>query len=455
MAFQQALSGLTVAGKAIDVTSHNIANASTVGYKQSVSHFSDVYAASLNGSGASQVGIGVNLAAVQQQFTQGNISTTNNPLDISINGAGFFRMDNNGAVTFSRNGQFHLDKNGFIVNDQEMKLTGYAAESGIIVPSTPEPLKISASNLAPVATGQNMSSAFRGVKVNVNLDSRLSETASSGQVMPPWVDGPATGAWSPNPETYHYSTALTVYDSLGNDHTLTYYFRKDDAASAGGNSTWNVFASMDGTTNAHLTLTNPTLEFDARGTLLNGTPPAALNVVVDLDAIVTDLGGTNNARTGPDIVGPPPVPGFQFDVDFFGSTQHGTASGTNRLEQDGFTAGTLVGLSVGSDGVILGRYSNGQTFAQGQVVLANFTNSNGLQPQGNNQWVETSMSGPPLVGAPKTSALGVLTSSSVEESNVDLTSELVSLITNQRNYQANAQSIKTQDQVLQTLVNLR
>lgn len=444
MAFQQALSGLTVAGKAIDVTSHNIANASTVGYKQSVSHFADVYAASLNGSGASQVGIGVNLAAVQQQFTQGNISTTNNPLDISINGAGFFRMETNGAVTFSRNGQFHLDKNGYIVNDQEMKLTGYAAASGIIVPSTPEPLKISASNLSPVATGQNMSSAFRGVKVNVNLDSRLAETDSAGKVMPPWVDGPATGTWTPNPETYHYSTALTVYDTLGNDHTLTFYFRKNDTASAAGDSTWDVFANMDGTTNAHVTLGNVPLTFDDRGTLLNGTPPNAMTVSIELDDVVTDLGGTNNAASP-----------FDFDVDFFGSTQHGTASGTNRLEQDGFTAGTLVGLSVGNDGVILGRYSNGQTFKQGQVVLANFTNNNGLQPQGNNQWVETSMSGPPLVGAPKSSSLGSLTSSSVEESNVDLTSELVSLITNQRNYQANAQSIKTQDQVLQTLVNLR
>lgn len=444
MAFQQALSGLTVAGKAIDVTSNNIANASTVGYKQSVSHFSDVYAASLNGAGASAIGIGVNLAGVQQQFTQGNISTTNNPLDISINGAGFFRMDTNGAVTFSRNGQFHLDKNGYIVNDQEMKLTGYTAASGIIVPSTPQPLSVSASNLAPVATGQNLSSAFRGVKVNVNLDSRLAETDASGQVMPPWVDGPATGAWTPNPETYHYSTALTVYDSLGNDHTLTFYFRKDDVASAAGNSTWNVYANVDGTTNAHVTIGNVPLEFDDRGTLLNGMPPAAMTVSIELDDVVTDLGGSNNA-----------VSPFDFEVDFFGSTQHGTASGTNRLEQDGFTAGTLVGLSIGNDGVILGRYSNGQTFAQGQVVLANFTNANGLQPQGNNQWVETSNSGPPLVGAPKTSALGVLTSSSIEESNVDLTSELVNLITNQRNYQANAQSIKTQDQVLQTLVNLR
>ena len=153
MAFQQALSGLNVAAKAIDSTSHNIANSSTVGYKSSVAHFSDVYAASLTGTGASQVGIGVNLAAIQQQFTQGNITSTNNPLDISINGGGFFRMDNNGATTFARNGQFHLDKSGFIINDQGMRLTGYAAQSGIITPTTPEALQISASDLAPVATG--------------------------------------------------------------------------------------------------------------------------------------------------------------------------------------------------------------------------------------------------------------------------------------------------------------
>lgn len=138
-----------------------------------------------------------------------------------------------------------------------------------------------------------------------------------------------------------------------------------------------------------------------------------------------------------------------------GDTQFGSPFGTNRLEQDGYAAGHLVGLSAGSDGVILGRYSNGQTFAQGQIVLANFTNPNGLQSLGNNQWVETSVSGPALVGAPNTSNLGVLTSSSVEESNVDLTAELVNLISQQRNYQANAQSIKTQDQIMQTLVNLR
>lgn len=439
MAFQQALSGLNTAGKAIDVTSHNIANSSTVGFKGASAHFSDVYAASLNGSGASQVGIGVNLAAVQQQFTQGNITSTNNPLDISINGAGFFRMDQNGAATYTRNGQFHLDKNGYIVNDQAMQLTGFAAQNGIIVPSTPAPLQISASALEPRATGLNTSSSFNGVKANLNLDSRVSTPVSG------WANGGAPGStttFTPDPQTYNYSTALSVYDTLGNDHTMTFYFRK--TATSGE---WNVYANVDGTTNTNVTPPGVaggpigTLTFGTDGQILSGNP---MNVTIGMTSVMTSLGEANGAAATQ-----------SFPIDFTGTTQFGSAFGTNRLEQDGYAAGNLVGLSVGDDGVIQGRYSNGQTFAQGQIVLANFTNPNGLQSLGNNQWSETSTSGPALIGAPNTSSLGVLSSSTVEESNVDLTAELVNLITNQRNYQANAQSIKTQDQVLQTLVNLR
>ena len=434
MAFQQGLSGLNTASKAIDSTSNNIANASTVGYKAGVAHFADVYANSLAGSGASQIGIGVTLAAIQQQFTQGNISTTNNPLDISINGAGFFRMDSNGAVTYTRNGQFHLDKNGYIVNDQAMRLTGYPALSGIITASTPVPLQISASDLAPVATGSNTSSSFNGVKANVNLDSRQTVPTSA------WADGPAAatvGGWTPDPLTYNFSTALSVYDTLGNAHTLTMYFRK--AATAGD---WNLYANIDGTTNANSgagALT--TLHFDTSGQLSSGNPAA---ISINLNNVATSLGTTSGSATP-----------LAFSIDFTGSTQFGSPFGTNRIEQDGYASGHLVGLSVGNDGVIQGRYSNGQTFNQGQVVLANFTNPNGLQSLGNNQWTETSVSGPALVGAPNTSNLGVLSSATVEESNVDLTAELVNLITEQRNYQANAQSIRTQDQILQTLVNLR
>lgn len=498
MAFQQALSGLNVAGKAIDATSNNIANGSTVGYKAAVAHFGDVYAASLNGSGASQIGIGVGLSAVQQLFTQGNITTTSNPLDISINGAGFFRMDSNGAVTYTRNGQFHLDKNGYVINDQGLKLTGYAAQNGIVVPSTPAPLQISASDLAPIETGTSTNNGFLGVKANLQLDSRVTEpqvtwsdaavptgatvgtavtgaggtaaevTAASNAYTAALAAGltqadaaqsaydaviaaggtaseassarsaGALGAiFSPDPQSYNYSTALTIYDSLGNDHTLTMFFEK---ATASGQ--WDVHLSVDGTSNNYVTVNsgNP-LAFDTTGTLNSGNP---INIGIDLNSVMAALGETNNAN-----------PTMSFDVDFTGSTQFGSAFGTNRLEQDGYAAGNLVGLSVSDDGIIIGRYSNGQTFNQGQVVLANFTNPNGLQALGNNQWSESSTSGPALVGAPNTASLGALTSSTVEESNVDLTAELVNLITNQRNYQANAQSIKTQDQILQTLVNLR
>jgi len=435
MAFQQALSGLNAASKAIDATSHNIANSSTIGYKASVAHFGDVYASSLAGAGASQIGIGVNLSAIQQQFTQGNITSTNNPLDISINGAGFFRMDQNGATTFSRNGQFHLDKNGFIINDQNMKLTGYAAQSNIIVPSTPAPLQISASDLAPQATGYNSTSTFNGIKANLNLDSRETVPTSA------WVDGPAAGsttAYTPDPLTYNYSTALSIYDSLGNDHTMTFYFRKTAVAGQ-----WAVYGNVDGTTNLNNGGAGPigTLTFGTDGQITAGSP---MNVSVSMTNVLASQSQANGAQAVQ-----------TFPLDFVGTTQYGSPFGTNRLEQDGYAAGHLVGLSVGDDGVIQGRYSNGQTFAQGQVVLTNFTNPNGLQSLGNNQWAETSVSGPALVGAPNTSSLGVLSSSTVEESNVDLTAELVNLITQQRNYQANAQSIKTQDQVMQTLVNLR
>ncbi len=494
MAFQQALSGLNTASKAIDSTSHNIANSSTVGYKASTAHFADVYAASLNGAGASQIGIGVNLAAIQQQFTQGNITATNNPLDISVNGAGFFRMDNNGATTFTRNGQFHLDKNGYIINDQSMKLTGYTAQSGIIVPSTPAPIQISASDLAPIATGSSTTAGFTGVKANVNLDSRKTEptlnwsSASAASISAAMLaadntttagviaaaqnsfaagsspadtyaaviaaggsvaaanaaQGSAQSVFTPDPQSYNYSTALSIYDTLGNAHTLTMFFERVEPPATPNTGEWKTHFTVDGTAEAFVTGSGANnLVFDSSGKLISPTD-GSMAISINLASVMNALGATNNAATP-----------LAFNVNFTGTTQFGSSFGTNRLEQDGYAAGHLVGLSVANDGVIQGRYSNGQTFAQGQIVLANFTNPNGLQALGNNQWSETSVSGPALVGAPNTSNLGVLTSSSVEESNVDLTAELVNLITQQRNYQANAQSIKTQDQVMQTLVNLR
>lgn len=452
MAFQQGLSGLNTSSQALDVIGNNVANASTIGFKGADAHFADVYAASIAGGGANQVGIGTNLAAIMQQFTQGNITTTNNTLDVAINGSGFFRMSHNGAISYSRNGQFHLDNNGYIINDQNLRLTGYpAAADGTIRPQTPQELQLTPSllKLNPVATGASVGGAFSGVQASLNLDSR------SNQPTTPWSDpsvGGTVAVPSVDPSMYNYSTALSIYDSLGNPHTLTMYFVKGSATGQ-----WNMYGNVDGTgmnSSDVPNLTTPiSLQFGTDGQLtsVNGSPaPFKTGLSIDLNAVATDL-QTVNPATPNNGAGSP----LTFNLDLTGTTQYGASFATNRLLQDGYSSGNLAGLNIGNDGVIQGRYSNGQTRNIGQMVLANFDNPNGLQSVGGNQWIETSVSGQPTVDAPGSGRLGQVQSNAVEESNVDLTSELVKMITQQRDYQANAQTIKTQDQIMQTIVNLR
>lgn len=444
MSFQQGLSGLNAAAKGLDVTGNNIANANTVGFKSSVTHFADVFANSLAGSGASQVGIGTTTSAVQQSFTQGNITTTNNPLDISINGGGFYRMSTNGTITYSRSGQFHLDDNGLIVDDQSRVLTGYPADaSGAIVQSSPIDLQLDSGDQPPVATGAGVG-VFQGVRANVNLDSRATtRTWVAAAITDPAATPPTVRdtIWSPDPSDYNWSTALSIYDTLGNAHTLSIYAVKTATVPAAGGAEWQIHTNVDGTNDGNVVLGSSTLTFNTSGTLV-GT--GLVTASIDLGTVMTDLGGINSA-------GSPLV----FDIDFSGSSQYGSPFGANRLEQDGYTSGRLTGVSVAGDGTVRGNYSNGQARNLGQVVLAGFTNPNGLVSLGSNQWSETAASGAALVGAPGSARLGVLQSAAIEESNTDLTAELVNMITQQRNYQANAQTIKTQDQILQTLVNLR
>lgn len=428
MSFQQGLSGLNTSSKALDVVGNNIANSSTVGFKSAEVHFSDVYANSLSGGGASQVGIGATISGIQQAFSQGNVTATNNPLDISINGGGFFRMSSSGAITYTRNGQFHLDNAGYIINDQGMRLTGYQADAnGVISPSSPVDIQLSASQIQPRATSDPLAG---NITATLNLDSR--------EGVPSIVPFNSS-----NPSTYNYSTALSVYDTLGVSHTMTLYFQR---TAAGGS--WNVYGSMDGgaaqaiaTTagvpaggGAAATVGGGALAFNTSGVLTSGMP-------ITLPTWALTTGAVS-----------PWSPGA---IDFTGTSQYGSASSVDRMTQGGFTTGSLSGLSVGSDGVVQGRYSNGQARNLGQVVLATFANPNGLQSLGNNQWSLSSVSGPELISSPGTGGRGVLQSSSVEESNVDLTAQLVNMITQQRNYQANAQTIKTQDSIMQTLVNLR
>jgi flagellar hook protein FlgE len=406
MSFQQGLSGLNTAAKNLDVIGNNIANAGTVGYKTSAAQFADVYAASLAGAGGTSVGLGTQIADIAQNFGQGNITTSSNPLDMAINGQGFYRLSNNGTVSYTRSGQFHLDNQGYVVSSNGERLTGYGANaSGAIVASTPVDLRISFADIAP-----NMTTA---ADVVANLDSRETVPAAAFNIT--------------DPTTYNNATSMSVFDSLGNPHTLSLYFRKTAA------NTWSVYGANDGTQIGAGAL--GTIAFTASGAINAGgtTFPSAV-------ALTTTTGATTP---------------YNVTLDFAGTTQFGSPFGVTQLSQDGYASGRLTGFSVSSDGTILGRYSNGQARAQGQVVLANFTNPNGLQVLGGNQWAETTESGQPLVGAPNTGTLGVLQSGAVEESNVDLTAELVNMITAQRVYQANAQTIKTQDQVLQTLVNLR
>lgn len=406
MSFQQGLSGLNVAAQNLSSIGNNVANASTIGYKSGRAEFADVFASSMNGASGGQIGIGAALATVRQQFTQGNITTTSNSMDVAINGAGFFRLSNNGVVTYSRNGQFSLDSNGYIVTATGARLTGYQADAnGQIVASTPVDLQISMASIPPRATS--------AASMELNLDSREEAITAAFD-----IDDPAT---------YNSSTAMTVYDSQGNASTLTVYFRKTAANS------WEVYGAADGSVlNGGAAL--GTLAFGTDGKLAATTD---MNVSIPL----------TNGATSP----------LAFSLTFpaSGMSQFGLSFAANTLTQDGYTTGRIAGFSIDADGTILGTYTNGKTMAQGQVVLANFVNPQGLVALGNNQWSESAASGQPVVSSPGSGSLGVLRSGALEEANVDLTAELVNMITAQRIYQANAQTIRTEDQIMQTLVNLR
>ena len=508
MSFQQGLSGLNAAAKSLDVIGNNIANANTVGFKGSTTQFADVYASALNGAGGITAGIGVKTAAIAQQFTQGNVEASSNPLDIAINGGGFFRIEQAGMTQYSRNGQFSLDKDGFIVNAQGAKLTGNGiGANGQLAVGAAVPLRIDPADQPPKVTS--------AIQIQLQLDSR--------------VAAPTKVPFDPaDPDTYNKQVPMTVYDTLGNSHTLsTYYVRTANA------SEWNVYAAKDGTEFGMLKALGTTQSdpasvaaraaFEAASAAVPqvpanltaaasayataaanavaaaasaAVPPATATNLADVraaaDAAAALTGATpeqidveiaKTLQMAPALVGQlkfdtngalgssiasrvlstniPIVPdtGAQGSIpvtlDFTGTTQHGASMAEKFLAQDGYKPGSLQRFTTGTDGTIVGQYSNGQTKALGQVVLAKFTNPNGLEPLGNNAWAESTNSGIALMGTPGTGGMGVLQSSATEASSVDLTAELVNMITAQRAYQANAQTIKTQDSVLQTLVNLR
>ena len=645
MGFQQGLAGLHVAAKSLEVIGNNIANTSVAGFKASVVQFGDLYAQSLTGaSGAGvQVGLGSLIQSVSQQFSQGNITNTNNPMDIAIQGPGFFRLDDNGVITFSRNGQFHIEKDGSLTNASGDKVTGYSASpTGHINQTAPAPILIPPSPITPNTTTT--------MKLDVNLN-------SAAKMVDPAVFDAA------NPATYTNSTSGTVFDSIGGQHTVTMYFLKEGStnstaatvpttftdissgitingqpvngfivagtgsavkqgnaiaaainassipgvtasadylgkvsvrstmnplhiqlngseatpATTGLNGTstdttytvdgkWTTFVTVDGALTSTAsngsvaavptTLTNITagdiiingigigsvtagataaLQGSAIATVINakrisgdlpgvtatsdavgkvtvtstsnplhiqltgtataantglvgaslegnyrsgsstgvtftnpsGTPNPFGNGQIDFDptGVITGLTSATPISLSVDltaiglaqnpIVSNSATTPLNFTLDLEDATAFANPFSVSRLVQDGYSSGRLANFAIGDDGIITGHYSNGQTKALGQVVLANFDNVNGLTSDGANQWSETFASGAAIINTPGTGSVGNLQSAALEDSNVDLTSMLVEMITNQRIYQANAQTIKTQDQILQTMVNLR
>ena len=417
MSFQQGLSGLNASSKNLEVIGNNVANANTIGAKSSRAEFGDMYASAINGT---SIGIGVNLQAVTQQFTQGNITTTDSPLDLAINGSGFFEVSNGSQTLYTRNGQFQANKDGFITTDTGLKLVGYpAAKDGTIQPGAAVPLQLPTGGVDPNPTGS--------IAIEMNLDARKATTLPATTPQVDFTDA----------KTYNDATSVTVFDAKGQDVALTYYFQK------AATDTWNVYATANGTSVSVDGSGNPlpvtTIDFPSNG----GTPTAPLGPVA------FDIPSTTNANGATTL----PITGVALNLT--GATQFGSGFGVTSMVQDGYAAGQLTGVTIEKTGIVMATYSNGQSKPAGQLELATFRNPQGLNPLGGNLWARSYTSGDPTVGTPGSGNIGQLQAGALEESNTDLTGELVNMITAQRVYQANAQTIKTQDQVLQTLVNLR
>jgi flagellar hook protein FlgE len=426
MSFNTALSGLRAANTDLNVSGNNIANASTIGFKASRVEFGDVYANSALGSGANTAGSGVLVTDIAQQFTQGNVSFTDNSLDLAINGAGFFILSDGGSQAFTRAGTFGLDSTGNLVANNGARLQGNPADAqGNITAGVLQDILIQTNDISPRQTTE--------AEFAFNLDSRLSP--------------PSVSPFDPtDASTFNSSTSLTVYDSLGNPHVMTQYFIKQAAP-----NTWNMNVRIDGGLVGGTTAVPAekvvAMTFNSDGSL-NATVPATITIdnwnPTTGAQVGTNGGGVNN---------PPTTSNFIIDVGK--STQFGGNFSVSKVQQDGFAPGRLTGIEVDKSGIIFTRYTNGASLILGQVGLANFPNPQGLTPLGNTNWAESFDSGQPVIGAPLSGSLGAIQAGALEESNVDLSEELVKLIVAQRNYQANTKTIETVNTVTQALLNVR
>jgi len=407
MAFNVSLSGINAANTDLSVTANNVANVNTTGFKQSRAEFADLFSATSYGLSRNAVGSGARVSNVAQQFSQGNNSQTGRSLDLAVSGEGFFTMSVNGQRTYSRAGNFQTDAQGFVVNPAGARLQvftpnadGTTFDSGRLTD-----LQLLTTDSPPKQTG------------NVQLAFTLPANSTQPTVTP--FDPTDSNSYSQS------SGGVTVYDSLGVSHTQTSYFVKGATANE-----WQVYNYVDGQAAG----APSTLQFSESGALV---APANGRITLDGFTPATGAGQLN------------------LTLDVAGSTQYGEKFALRNFQQDGYAAGKLNEISVSEQGVVFARYSNGDDKALGQVALTNFNNAQGLQSTGDNMWVETFASGSPRTSAPDSSDLGKIQAGALESSTVDLTEQLVNMIVAQRNFQANSQMLSTQDQVTQTIINIR
>jgi len=424
MAFRIALSGLDAASTDLEVTGHNIANAGTVGFKESRAEFADIYANSLTDVSTAVPGRGVRVTRVAQQFGQGSTEFTSNNLDLAINGEGFFVMsDADGQLSYTRAGAFTVDREGYVVNHTGARLQVFpriGSSGSLFNTGDTSDLNLPVISGAPLATTD--------VDATLNLSAAESVPTVALDPTDPGFTFP------PDALSYNHSTATTIYDSLGTSHTATMFYRKV------ADNDWNVFTFVDGA--------NVTVGGNAYADMQFTTSGALATGVGDVDALGNITMDTFNPGGGAaDIAG--------LTFGYSASTQFGSEFAVNELTQDGFTSGRLSGVDVDNTGVVFARFTNGQSEPLGKVAMARFNNNQGLRQIGDTSWAESFASGDVQLGEAGTSSYGLIQSGALENSNVDLASQLVNLITAQRNFQANAQVITTADAITQSVINIR
>ncbi|KAA3627622.1 MAG: flagellar hook protein FlgE [Proteobacteria bacterium] len=424
MPFEIALTGMNAASADLSIIGNNIANSGTTGFKQSRGEFADIFAVSNLGTAGNAIGQGVQLSNVAQQFTQGNLSFTESPLDLAVSGEGFFRLNENGNTLYSRSGAFHADNQGYIVNNQNQRLTGFLADAAGNITGALGDMVISTANIAPSATAT--------ANLALNLDANATII-------------PAATLFTPaDPATFNHSTSATIYDSLGNGLLATTYYRRTAA------NTWN----------SYLYVTPPggtPIEIIPSGGVAGDPVVMGFNNAGVLTSVlpVGTVAGTSAAYTSTSLAAATGGANLNLELRYAGTSQYGSAFTVASLTQDGYPTGRLSSIDIEQDGTIFGRFTNGQSQVVGQVALSTFNNVQGLRQLGETSWAESFESGAALTGTAGTGTLGLIQSGALEESNVDLSQQLVKLITAQRNFQANAQVISTADQVTQTIINIR